>query len=109
MAPTLDTDAEAKYDGRWKEIKAWALQVARKENSRAASSGSGGQPPLKRPRVMDSTTRTNEPRFASYGRGGPRRSTEDGEGAGSEEQQLSQQVDAEIERYNALYIRANEV
>ena len=51
----------------------------------------------------------DRPRFASYGRGGPRRSTEDGEGAGSEEQQLSQQVDAEIERYNSLHTRADEV
>lgn len=46
----------------------------------------------------------------SYGRGAHPGSTEDGEGAGgSEEQQLKQQVDAEIERYNALYVRADEV
>ena len=55
LAPTLETEAEAKYDGRWAEIKAWALRAARKENSRAASSGRGGHPPLKRPSVMDST------------------------------------------------------
>ena len=96
LAPTLETEAEAKYDGRWAEIKAWALRAARKENSRAASSGRGGHPPLKRPCVMDSTPRVKEPRFASYGRGGPCGSTEDGEGAGSEEQQLTQQVDAEM-------------
>lgn len=58
---------------------------------------------------MDFTPRVKEPRFASYGRGGPRRSTEDGEGVDSEEQQLSLLVDAEIERYNALYIRADGV
>ncbi|CAN0346715.1 unnamed protein product [Pylaiella littoralis] len=112
LAPTTETDAEAKYNRRWAEIKAWAVKAALKANSRAASSGSGGQSSSKRPRMMDFTPRAKEPRFASYGRGGPRRSTEDGEGVDSEdseEQQLSLLVDAEIERYNALYIRADEL
>ena len=91
-------------------MRGWAVKAARKEKSRAASSGTGGQPPAKRSRVLDSVSRPKEPRFASYGRGAQPGSTEDGEGAGgSEEQQLKQQVDAEIERYNALYVRAEEV
>lgn len=100
LAPTVESDAEQKYDGRWKEMRGWAVKAARKENSRAASSGMGGQPPAKRSRVLDGVSRPKEPRFASYGRGAH---------PGSEEQQLKQQVDAEIERYNALYVRADEV
>lgn len=109
LAPTLDTEAHKKYGDCWAGIKTRALEAARTENSRAAESGTGGQPPLKRPRLLESTLRAKGPRFASYGRGGARSGTQDAEEPDSEDKQLTQQVDAEIERYNGLYIRADEV
>ena len=104
LAPTLDDEVEKKLDSCWADIKTRASEAARKEHS---CSGKDGQPPLKRPRVPD--TPTAKPRFASLGRSKIRGDAGDAEGLGSEEKVLLQQVTGELERYQALYVKPEEV
>lgn len=105
LAPTIDTEVDQKLNDCWADIKARALEAARKKHS-ARATGEGGQPPLKR---LSTPATKARPRFASLARSRVRGDTEDvGEGD-SEDKVLMQQVSQELERFQALYMTAEEV
>lgn len=105
LAPTLDEQVEKKLNSCWADIKTRASEAARKEISRA---GKDGQPPLKRPRVEEETA-TSTPRFGLIGRTKARGDCGDVEGLDSYDRVLIQQVTGELERYQALYMRPEQV
>lgn len=106
LAPTTDDEVESKLDGCWAGIKKRASDAARKQLLSSAT-GQEGQPPLKR--FCTPSTAATKPRFASLARSRVRGDTEDGGEVDSEDQVLIKQVTAELERYQALYIKPEEV
>lgn len=105
LAPTLDDEVQSKLDASWDDIRKRASDAARKKHAEAAT-GTDGQPPLKR---FCAPSGASKPRFASLARKrtGPQPADEsDGDSAVNV---LMNQVSQEIERYQSLYITAEEV
>lgn len=104
LAPTTDEEVEGKLDGCWVDIKRRALEAARKQRS---ASGNGDPPPFKR--LCTASTTAGKPRFASLSRTKVRGDTDDGNDGNAEDQVLVQQVTGELERYQALFVKPEEV
>eukprot|EP00903_Cladosiphon_okamuranus_P013418 g12500.t2 len=104
LAPTADAEVEGKLDDCWVDIKKRALEAARKQHS---ATGNGDQPPLKR--FCTASTTPAKPRFAFLARTKVRGDTEDGSDDNALDQVLIQQVTGELERYQALFVKAEEL
>eukprot|EP00752_Nemacystus_decipiens_P004395 g4017.t1 len=105
LAPTLDDEVQSALDASWEDIRTRASDAARKKHAEAATV-TDGQPPLKR---FCTPNGAAKPRFASLARSRTSHQSADESDGDSALAVLMKQVSQEIERYQSLYITAEEL